>query len=90
VLIESTAVRVHAHGLWALPVIPLGFILAGANVADIDQARPLVLYCGLDVSTTFLDVDGLDKPARFANTAGGLALLLEALPAGAHLRETLI
>jgi transposase len=42
VLIDSTSVRVHAHGVWALPVIPLGFILSGANVADIDQARPLV------------------------------------------------
>lgn len=44
-----------------------------------------IIYCGVDVSKTFLDVDGLDKPARFANTAEGLALLLKALPAGAHL-----
>lgn len=44
-----------------------------------------IIYCGVDVSKTFLDLDGLDKPLRFANTAEGLALLLKALPAGAHL-----
>jgi transposase len=44
-----------------------------------------IIYCGVDVSKTFLDVDGLGKPVRFANTAEGLALLLKALPATAHL-----
>ena len=48
------------------------------------ETNPIV-YCGVDVSKTFLDVDGLDKPMRFANAAGGLALLLKSLPAGAHL-----
>jgi|GEM_PF-1980621 len=48
------------------------------------EATP-IMYCGIDVSKAFLDLDGLEKPLRFDNTAGGLALLLKALPHGAHL-----
>lgn len=44
-----------------------------------------IIYCGVDVSKSFLDLDGLDKPMRFANTAEGLASLLKAVPANAHL-----
>lgn len=44
-----------------------------------------IVYCGVDVSKSFLDLDCLDKALRFANTAEGLASLLKALPANAHL-----
>lgn len=45
----------------------------------------LIVYCGVDVSKSFLDLDVSDKSLRFANTAEGLAQLFKALPKGAHL-----
>jgi transposase len=41
-------------------------------------------YHGVDVSKSHLDLDGLDKPHRFANTPEGCAALLAALPADAQ------
>jgi transposase len=43
------------------------------------------LYLGLDVSKHKLDLGGLEKPKTYANTAEGIAQLLESLPAKAHL-----
>jgi transposase len=45
----------------------------------------LIVYCGVDVSKSFLDLDASEKSLRFANTAEGIAQLFKALPEGAHL-----
>jgi len=45
----------------------------------------LTKYYGVDVSKSYLDVDGLDKPCRFPNTPEGCAQLFAALPPHAHL-----
>lgn len=44
----------------------------------------LTKYIGIDVSKFYLDVDGLEQPRRFANTAEGCAQLLSLLPTNAH------
>ena len=45
----------------------------------------LIVYCGVDISKSFLDLDASEKSLRFANTAEGIAQLFKALPEGAHL-----
>lgn len=101
VLIDSTAVRVHAHGSGpaggalaqamgrsrasvstkihlACDALgyPLGFILTGANVADIDQAKPLVRTHVRPGSAVIMD-KGYDSDAlrAYVNQQGGTAVI---------------
>jgi transposase len=47
--------------------------------------NPDTKYHGVDVSKSYLDLDGLDHPRRFPNTPEGCAQLFAALSAHAHL-----
>lgn len=100
-MIDSTAVRVHAHG--ANPAggqlaqamgrsraslstklhlacdalgYPLGFVLTGANVPDIDQAKPL-LAAHLRTGTRVIMDKGYDSDAlrAYVNQHGGVAVI---------------
>ena len=100
-LIDSTAVRVHAHGAGPaggqLPQAmgrsraslstkihlacdalgyPLGFLLTGANVADFDQAKPLLRAHLRPGARVILD-KGYDSDAirAYVNQLGGVAII---------------
>lgn len=101
VMIDSTAMRVHAHG--ANPAggqaaqamarsrsslstkihmacdalgYPLGFIITGANVADFDQAKPLLQKHLREKMLAIMD-KGYDSDAirAYVNQQGGVAII---------------